>query len=59
MKRLKVYLLGLKDGFDQYPNFGTGMTYPDLKLNEAYDRGVNMGELLARVKFIRAWHYLP
>lgn len=43
----EAYALGLRDGLSQLacsPEIAWGMSWPNLKLNEAYDRGLNKAE---------------
>jgi len=44
---LKAFLTGLVDGWRHPHELGSGMTYPDQILNEAYDHGVNVGQAAA------------
>jgi hypothetical protein len=46
---MKPYLLGLRDGFESPHDLGSGLTWDDDDANEAYDRGVNLGQLVGRV----------
>lgn len=46
---LRAYLLGVKDAFEQGV-LNEGRTWSDERLNEAYDRGANLGEFLARAR---------
>lgn len=40
-----VWLQGMRDGWEQWADFGCGMTYEATPiLNEVYDRGVNFGQ---------------
>jgi hypothetical protein len=48
MKRLRAYVLGLREGWAE-PDLGVGMTYdrdPASARSVAYDRGVNLGQRL-------------
>lgn len=43
----KAYLSGLKDGFNNPYELGSGLTWEDSQdNNEAYDTGVNHGQIL-------------
>lgn len=44
-----AFLLGVKDGWDSPYDLGSGLTWDDPSqeyLNERYDRGVNLGQLI-------------
>jgi len=45
---LKVFKQGVKDGFGSPRDLGSGMTYDNPKLNEMYDRGVNVGQFFGK-----------
>jgi len=44
--KLRVVLLGFRDGFAQPSELSSGMTYPDADLSETYDRAVSAGQHL-------------
>jgi hypothetical protein len=49
--KIRPFLLGLRDGFEQ-GELSSGLTWDDDQgANEAYDRGANWGERFARLKF--------
>jgi hypothetical protein len=48
--RIRVFWAGVRDGFEQPIDFSIGMTYADDTLNELYDRGVNLGQAIGRVR---------
>lgn len=43
---IKAFLLGVKDGWNQPYELSSGMTYTEEARNDAYDMGVNLGQLL-------------
>jgi hypothetical protein len=43
---VRVWLFGFADGFSSPRCLSSGMSYPSSRLNEAYDRGANMGQLI-------------
>lgn len=45
---LSAFEQGVRDGLDQGDEFTSGVTYQRASLNEAYDRGVNLGQELAK-----------
>jgi hypothetical protein len=47
-KLLRAFYLGTRDGIAQPHYLTSGMTWTDGKMNEVYDRGVNVGQALAR-----------
>lgn len=53
MRRIiRAFYLGLTDGWTDGQAFGSGYTWDDdQKLNETYDRGVNVGQFFARFAF--------
>ena len=73
MSRLRAWRLGIPDGIEQPHDLTMGRTWTaddtggDLErafdLNAAYDRGVNLGQLVGRLieraKRTGIWRYLP
>ena len=47
-KLLRAFYLGTRDGIAQPHYLTSGVTWTDGKMNEVYDRGVNVGQALAR-----------
>ena len=47
-KLLRAFYLGTRDGIAQPHYLTSGMSWTDGKMNEVYDRGVNVGQALAR-----------
>ena len=47
-KLLRAFYLGTRDGIAQPHYLTSGMTWTDGKMNEVYDRGVNVGQAFAR-----------
>jgi hypothetical protein len=46
-KLMQAYYLGFYDGFRSPYNLSSGLTWQDcINLNEAYDHGVNYGQIL-------------
>lgn len=45
---LRAVAEGLTDGWEQHDELTSGMLYPSRRLNEAYDHGVNVGQMFAR-----------
>jgi hypothetical protein len=43
MKLIIALTCGIRDGWQQYQDFTSGITFPSRLLSEAYDRGVNIG----------------
>jgi hypothetical protein len=48
-KKLKAFRLGIVDGWQEPWELSSGITWPDWKLNECYDMGVNVGQWVGRL----------
>ena len=48
LSKLRAFYFGACDGIDQPRDLSSGMTWDDREMNEVYDRGVNVGQALAR-----------
>ena len=46
---IHAWYLGFKDGYSQGRIFMVGRTWYDWQKNETYDKGVNVGQLAARL----------
>ncbi len=46
MESLRAFLNGIRDGWEQFPELSSGLSFEDRELSELYDRGVNCGEAL-------------
>lgn len=50
MKTIKAFWLGVKDGWAQPEDLTSGLTWDNNDaLNEAYDRGANVGQFIGRL----------
>jgi len=48
LSKLRAFYFGTRDGIAQPHYLTSGMSWTDGKMNEVYDRGVNVGQALAR-----------
>lgn len=48
--RWHAFQNGFRDGWNQPIDLSVGMTYPCSRCNEAYDRGVNLGQMIGKPK---------
>lgn len=54
MKRIKAFIIGTRDGFEQGPELTMGMSYEDLRLQDFYDAGTHIGCALGIIT-LKGW----